>query len=67
MVEKGRFGGNSKSSGTDDLRGPFFDRHIFISGLTIALDPLLDRLPGRFLLSNNLGILCCKQPHYSSD
>jgi SAM-dependent methyltransferase len=41
--------------------GPFFDRHFFISGLTIALDPLLDRLPGRFLLSNNLGILCCKK------
>jgi ubiquinone/menaquinone biosynthesis C-methylase UbiE len=41
--------------------GPFFDRHFFISGLTIALDPLLDRLPGRFLLSNNMGILCCKQ------
>ena len=41
--------------------GPFFDRHIFISGLAIALDPLLDRLPGRFLLSNNMGILCCKQ------
>ena len=44
--------------------GPFFDRHIFISGLTIALDPFLDRLPGRFLLSNNMGILCCKKWHY---
>jgi ubiquinone/menaquinone biosynthesis C-methylase UbiE len=43
--------------------GPFFDRHFFISGLMIALDPVLDRLPGRFLLSNNTGILCCKQSH----
>jgi ubiquinone/menaquinone biosynthesis C-methylase UbiE len=41
--------------------GPFFDRHFFISGLMIALDPVLDRLPGRFLLSNNMGILCCKK------
>jgi ubiquinone/menaquinone biosynthesis C-methylase UbiE len=41
--------------------GPFFDRHFFMSGLMIALDPLLDRLPGRFLLSNTIGILCCKQ------
>lgn len=46
--------------------GPFFDRHFFMSGLMIALDPLLDRLPGRFLLSNNMGILCCKQQHYGS-
>jgi SAM-dependent methyltransferase len=43
--------------------GPFFDRHFFISGLTIAMDPILDRLPGRFLLSNCLGILCCKKQH----
>jgi ubiquinone/menaquinone biosynthesis C-methylase UbiE len=41
--------------------GPFFDRHFFISGLSIALDPLLDRLPGRFLLSNTMGFLCCKR------
>ena len=41
--------------------GPFFDRHHLISGCIIALDPLLDRLPGRFLLSANLGILCRKQ------
>jgi len=41
--------------------GPFFDRHFVISGLMIALDPLLDRLPGCFLLSNNLGILCRKR------
>jgi SAM-dependent methyltransferase len=41
--------------------GPFFDRHFFMSGLMIALDPLFDRLPGRFMLSNNIGILCCKK------
>jgi ubiquinone/menaquinone biosynthesis C-methylase UbiE len=46
--------------------GPFFDRHFFISGLMIALDPILDRLPGRFLLSNSLGLLCCKQPNNRS-
>jgi len=46
--------------------GPFFDRHFFISGLMIALDPFLDRLPGRFSLSNNLGILCCKQTNNRS-
>jgi len=40
--------------------GPFFDRHHFITGLIIALDPLLDRLPFRFLLSINQGILCRK-------
>jgi len=40
--------------------GPFFDRHHLISGCIIALDPLLDRLPCRFLLSANLGILCRK-------
>jgi SAM-dependent methyltransferase len=40
--------------------GPFFDRWRFISGCMIALDPLLDVLPGRFLFSNNLGILCRK-------
>ncbi|NOR21796.1 MAG: methyltransferase domain-containing protein [Candidatus Aminicenantes bacterium] len=39
---------------------PFFDQHHFITGLIIALDPLLDRLPCRFLLSINLGILCRK-------
>lgn len=41
--------------------GPFFDRHPFISGVLIALDPILDRLPLRFLLSSNLGMLCCKR------
>jgi ubiquinone/menaquinone biosynthesis C-methylase UbiE len=44
--------------------GPFFDRHHFISGCIIALDPLLDRLPGRFLLSANLGLLCRKQAQH---
>ena len=40
--------------------GPFFDRHRWLSGVLIALDPLLDVLPLRFLLSSNLGILCQK-------
>ena len=44
--------------------GPFFDRHHLISGCIIALDPLLDRLPCRFLLSANLGILCRKQARH---
>lgn len=41
--------------------GPFFDRHPLLSGLMIAVDPLLDRLPFRFILSNNLGVLCSKK------
>lgn len=41
--------------------GPFFDRHPIITGTLIALDPILDKLPGRFLLSNNLGMLCCRE------
>ncbi len=41
--------------------GPFFDRHPFFSGCMIAVDPLLDRMPFRFLLSNNLGLFCRKQ------
>ena len=40
--------------------GPFFDRHPFLTGTMVALDPLLDRLPFRFLLSENLGFLCQK-------
>jgi len=40
---------------------PFFDRHRWLSASMIALDPLLDRMPGRFLLSNNLGLLCQKR------
>ncbi len=40
--------------------GPFFDRHPFLTGTLVALDPLLDRLPFRFLLSENLGFLCQK-------
>lgn len=39
---------------------PFFDRQRFICGLLIALDPLLDLLPGRFLTTTNLGMLCRK-------
>ena len=40
---------------------PFFDRHRMLTGLIIFLDPLLDRLPGRFLTSFNLGFLCQKR------
>ena len=40
---------------------PFFDRHRFLSGLIIALDPVLDVLPFRFLTTTNLGMLCQKQ------
>lgn len=40
--------------------GPFFDRHHFFTASMIAVDPLLDRLPFRFLLSVNLGIMCRK-------
>lgn len=39
---------------------PFFDRHRFFSGMMIAMDPLLDRLPGKFFTSVNLGLLCRK-------
>jgi len=39
---------------------PFFDRHRFLVGLLVMLDPLLDRLPFRFLTTTNLGILCRK-------
>jgi len=39
---------------------PFFDRHRFISGMMIALDPWLDRLPGKFFTTINLGMLCHK-------
>ncbi len=40
---------------------PFFDRHRFLSGLLVALDPLLDRLPFKFLTTTNLGMLCQKE------
>lgn len=40
---------------------PFFDRHPFIMGCLVALDPILDRLPGRFLFSTSLGLLCRKR------
>ena len=39
---------------------PFFDRHRFLSGLFVALDPILDFLPGKFLTTVNLGMLCRK-------
>jgi len=39
---------------------PFFDRQRFLVGLLIALDPVLDMLPGRFLTTTNLGMLCRK-------
>jgi SAM-dependent methyltransferase len=38
--------------------GPFFDRNRFVSGCLIALDPIMDRLPGCYLLSTNLGMIC---------
>lgn len=38
--------------------GPFFDRNRFVSGCLIALDPIMDRLPGCYLLSTNLGMVC---------
>jgi hypothetical protein len=47
--------------------GPFFDRHPWVSGALIALDPLLDRLPGRFILSVNQGILCRRQGSRNGD
>ena len=40
---------------------PFFDRQRFLSGLFIALDPILDLLPFRFLTTTNLGMLCRKE------
>jgi len=40
---------------------PFFDRHRFLSGLIVALDPLLDVLPCRFWFSTNIGMLCRKK------
>lgn len=39
---------------------PFFDRHRFLSGMMITLDPWLDRLPGKFFTATNLGMLCRK-------
>ena len=39
---------------------PFFDKQRFLVGLLIALDPILDILPGRFLTTTNLGMLCRK-------
>jgi len=40
---------------------PFFDRQRFLSAMLVVLDPLLDILPGRFLTTTNLGMLCRKQ------
>ena len=39
---------------------PFFDRQRFLMGMLIMLDPILDRLPFRFLTTTNLGMLCRK-------
>lgn len=41
--------------------GPFFDRHRWLSATMIALDPVLDRMPWPFLMSNNIGMLCQKR------
>ncbi len=40
---------------------PFFDRHRFLSGMIIMLDPIMDRLPFRFATTTNLGMLCQKK------
>ena len=40
---------------------PFFDRQRWLCGLLIALDPMLDRMPGKFLTTTNLGMLCRKE------
>ncbi len=40
---------------------PFFDRQRLLSGLLVALDPILDLLPGKFLTTTNLGMLCRKR------
>ena len=40
---------------------PFFDRQRFLIGLLVMLDPILDRLPFRFLTTTNLGMLCQKR------
>ncbi len=39
---------------------PFFDRQRWLSGVFIMLDPVLDQLPGKFLTTTNLGMLCRK-------
>jgi len=59
MVETG-FRMVRKVRGPAVFGGPFFDRHPFLTGTMVALDPLLDKLPFRFLLSENLGMLCQK-------
>ncbi len=40
---------------------PFFDRQRFLLGILIMLDPILDKLPCRFLTTTNLGMLCQKK------
>jgi len=40
---------------------PFFDRQRFLVGLLVMLDPILDRLPLRFMTTTNLGMLCQKR------
>jgi len=44
---------------------PFFDRHRFLMGVLVMLDPILDRLPFRFLTTTNLGMLCQKKGNES--
>jgi len=40
---------------------PFFDKHRFLSGFIILLDPIMDKLPFRFATTTNLGMLCQKK------
>lgn len=54
-----------KVRGPATFGGPFFDRHTFMTGCLMVLDPLLDRLPGKFLLSESLGMLCRKKINHS--
>lgn len=54
-----------KVRGSAIFGGPFFDRHRFMTGCLMFIDPLLDRLPGKFLLSESLGMLCRKKTSHS--
>jgi hypothetical protein len=61
-----RWLGDSGMPVVKKLRGPmlfgspFFDRRRWLCGLIIALDPILDLLPGKYLTTVNLGMLCRK-------
>jgi SAM-dependent methyltransferase len=61
MICQAGFKIEKKIRGPIVFGSPFFDRHRFFSGLMIALDPILDLMPGKFILSENIGILCRKQ------